>query len=40
MAGFGYTWRVPMLRRAHARGERFEARANDPVANRDDLPPP
>jgi len=38
MAGFGYAWLVWMLRRAKARGERFEARDDDPGEGRTDLP--
>ncbi len=38
MAAFGYWWLSWMLRRATARGERFQAREGDPVAARDDLP--
>jgi H+/gluconate symporter-like permease len=38
MAGLGYAWLVWMLRRATARGEKFEARDDDPIAIRTKLP--
>ncbi len=40
MATFGYWWLKRMLARAKARGERFEARKDDPVSTRTDLPHP
>jgi H+/gluconate symporter-like permease len=40
MAIFGYWWLARMLRGAKARGERFEARSNDPDSNRSVLPHP
>jgi H+/gluconate symporter-like permease len=40
MAVFGYWWLARMLRGAKARGERFEARSNDPDSNRSVLPHP
>ena len=40
MLGLGAWWLEWMLRRARARGERFEARAEDPSATRTDLPHP
>jgi H+/gluconate symporter-like permease len=38
MASLGYAWLVWMLRRATARGEKFEARDDDPAATRTNLP--
>jgi H+/gluconate symporter-like permease len=38
MAGIGYAWLIWMLRRAKERGERFQARDDDPIATRDTLP--
>jgi H+/gluconate symporter-like permease len=40
MAMFGYWWLKRMLTQAKARGERFEARPDDPVSTRTDLPHP
>lgn len=40
MAGVGWWWLERMLARARARGERFEARVDDPVSCRTDLPHP
>ncbi|MGD9582069.1 MAG: GntP family permease [Lysobacterales bacterium] len=40
MAGLGYWWLSGMLRRAHARGERFAARPDDAEPARSDLPTP
>jgi H+/gluconate symporter-like permease len=40
MAVTGYAWLVWMLRRAAARGEHFQARDDDPIASREDLPAP
>mgnify|MGYP002789106768 FL=1 len=40
MAVTGYLWLDWMLRRARARGERFEARPGDPESTREDLPHP
>ena len=40
MAVTGYLWLRAMLRRARARGERFESRAGDPEGARTDLPHP
>lgn len=40
MAVFGYWWLRWMIQRAVKRGERFEARTDDPVATRKSLPHP
>lgn len=40
MAGLGYWWLVGMLRRAQARGERFDARTDDAAPTSSDLPSP
>jgi H+/gluconate symporter-like permease len=38
MAGAGYAWLGWMVRRAFARGERYEARSDDPVSEARELP--
>lgn len=40
MAAFGYWWLTRMIRRAMARGERFEHREGDPQSAREHLPHP
>jgi H+/gluconate symporter-like permease len=40
MAALGHWWLSRMIRRAQERGEVFEARENDPVQERQDLPSP
>ncbi|UXI69452.1 GntP family permease [Tahibacter amnicola] len=40
MAALGQWWLNSMIRRAKARGERFETRENDPVSSRSHLPSP
>ena len=40
MAAFGYWWLKRLIAGARARGERFEARADDPTGTREHLPHP